>query len=479
MSGSAIMMGTAFLLPIAAAWLALERWWPGGPTQRSDRLLRLSLAGPFGAGLSSLFFFVWALAFDPSGRAMVIVETVVLFLAVIILFLMIFRNKTREVTACLPKSSSTAVSESLFPGRLINIVACAGIASLALVSFISRLLESPHGGWDAWAIWNLRARFLYRSGPFWTDSFSPELFWSSPDYPLGLPGFVASGWKFLGSETVLIPMLVAIVFFLAIGGLLFASLRCLTGQSAAVMGLIALTGTPLFIRHAAFQEADVPVAFFFLATTALMATYDNDTTRHRGWLVLAGIAVSLAAWTKNEGLLFLLALATARVTLRAFQKKWQQLGREGLNLLLGAAPTLAVLVTFKIRLAPPSGFFSQLSWDTVCEKLFDWSRYQETAPAFFKAMSTFGGSMGVLIIITLILVGFERSGFRQKRWLSGMIVLGLMLIGYFFIYIVTPERLSWHLATSLNRLLLQLWPMTVFLVYLNLREVGASKSRTG
>ena len=85
----------------------------------------------------------------------------------------------------------------------------------------------------------------------------------------------------------------------------------------------------------------------------------------------------------------------------------------------------------------------------------------------------------MLIIITLILVGFERSGFRQKRWLSGMIVLGLMLIGYFFIYIVTPERLSWHLATSLNRLLLQLWPMTVFLVYLNLREVGASKSRTG
>ena len=73
MSGSAVMMAAAFLLPIAAAWLALARWWPGGePAQRGDRLLRLSLAGPLGAWFGALFFFVWALVFTPAGRVMVL-----------------------------------------------------------------------------------------------------------------------------------------------------------------------------------------------------------------------------------------------------------------------------------------------------------------------------------------------------------------------------------------------------------------------
>ena len=41
-----------------------------------------------------------------------------------------------------------------------------------------------------------------------------------------------------------------------------------------------------------------------------------------------------------------------------------------------------------------------------------------------------------------------------------------MLVGYFFVYVLTPLDLDYHLMTSLNRLFLQLWPSVIFVVFM-------------
>ena len=44
----------------------------------------------------------------------------------------------------------------------------AGFAAVALLVFGAEVIEylrSPHGQWDAWAIWNQKARFLTRAHP--------------------------------------------------------------------------------------------------------------------------------------------------------------------------------------------------------------------------------------------------------------------------------------------------------------------------
>jgi hypothetical protein len=41
-----------------------------------------------------------------------------------------------------------------------------------------------------------------------------------------------------------------------------------------------------------------------------------------------------------------------------------------------------------------------------------------------------------------------------------------MLAGYFFVYVLTPLNLTYHLMTSLNRLFLQLWPGLLFLFFM-------------
>ncbi|MEW5796432.1 MAG: hypothetical protein AB1772_08725 [Candidatus Zixiibacteriota bacterium] len=48
------------------------------------------------------------------------------------------------------------------PERILALWGGVAAAGLAVCGFVSFALRHPHGLWDAWAIWNLRARFLYR-----------------------------------------------------------------------------------------------------------------------------------------------------------------------------------------------------------------------------------------------------------------------------------------------------------------------------
>ena len=70
----------------------------------------------------------------------------------------------------------------------------------SLISFAVAFLKEPHGRWDAWLIWNMHARFLYRGGDHWREAFASGLDWSHWDYPLLLPLSIARGWTYTGGE---------------------------------------------------------------------------------------------------------------------------------------------------------------------------------------------------------------------------------------------------------------------------------------
>ena len=51
--------------------------------------------------------------------------------------------------------------------------------------------NNPQGNWDAWSIWNLRARFLAAGGIVAHRAWSPLLSSTHPEYPLLTSAFVA------------------------------------------------------------------------------------------------------------------------------------------------------------------------------------------------------------------------------------------------------------------------------------------------
>ena len=44
-------------------------------------------------------------------------------------------------------------------------------------------------------------------------------------------------------------------------------------------------------------------------------------------------------------------------------------------------------------------------------------------------------------------------------------VVCLMLASYYVVYVTTPFDISWHVSTSVDRLLVQLWPALVLTVF--------------
>ncbi|MFL5373192.1 MAG: hypothetical protein ACJ78T_04320, partial [Myxococcales bacterium] len=86
------------------------------------------------------------------------------------------------------------------PNRMLA-AATALAAMLVLLLFVEHTVRYPDGGWDARAIWNLRARALHRA-PLRLDLvLSPEMLQSHPDYPLLLPALVADAFAVAGEES--------------------------------------------------------------------------------------------------------------------------------------------------------------------------------------------------------------------------------------------------------------------------------------
>jgi hypothetical protein len=63
-------------------------------------------------------------------------------------------------------------------------------------------------------------------------------------------------------------------------------------------------------------------------------------------------------------------------------------------------------------------------------------------------------------------MGVSRDPKIRPGIFSTAAILILMVTGYFAVYLLTPLPLEYHLATSLNRLYLQLWPSLIFLFFM-------------
>ncbi|MGA7753418.1 MAG: glycosyltransferase family 39 protein [Candidatus Sulfotelmatobacter sp.] len=471
-------LSLAVLLCPATGYLIIALGVSRTPSAASDVLLRLSLAAGYGLGVFSVIFL--------AARAIGITNLLVIdFLAFAVLLAVYLRMRPPRTRKAEPLSSE----EPFGPTWLPKIVTAAFVIALctAVYSSILRALVHPHGdGWDAFSIWNLHARFLFRGGAAWREGFSPLIPWSHPDYPLLLPAAIAHFWNCLGYENQAIPSVIGLVFTFSTVGVLFSSLAILRGRTPAMLGALTLLATPFFIQAGTSQYADVPLSFFYLAAISLVCLHNQTSgktslSRPRGLLILAGLAAGLAAWTKNEGALFLCALVAAWL-LRAVRRRRSEAQGESPDsaagrtqepfsaflFLLGVASPLILLAWFKHSVAPPGDLFSDRR--TALHKLLDLKRYRIILEWYGKEFLRFGDWFLIPETIALAVFYFLSSKSRKFHPEPGIamaiITLALTLAGYFAIYLITPYDLYWHLRFSLNRLFLQLWPSAIFIFFL-------------
>jgi len=475
----------AFTLPVflclASGFLLVSIGWQ---SYRSfaDRVFVGSLSAGFGLGIFSVVYFLSLLL---RFTHPILVDLAVC--AVLAGAFLLFRTRSAPATA------GDAEQNHRQPPWLHRFATAAFAIALAgaLYSAAMRVLAYPHGdGWDAFSIWNLHARFLFRGGSNWRDGFTSLIPWSHPDYPLLLPAAIAHFWTYLGHDAPAVPAIIGFILTFSTVGLLFAALSLLRGNLAALLGATALLATPAFVELGTAQYADVPLSFFVLASVVLVCLYDdrphNDQSASdsppAGLLVLAGFAAACAAWTKNEGLLFLCAILAARLitlTRRHGSTNWMARGRRFLPLLIAVVPAFLLIAFFKHSIAPPGDLFSDPS--TTLHKLADPARYWAITRWYFKGFFRFG--RWLLVPGTILMIGFyfacgkEEHVEPQLGIRTSVLALALTLAGYFAVYLITPYDIYCHLRFSLTRLLLQLWPSAIFLFFLLVKVSPVRDSR--
>ena len=429
-------------------------------------LLRLSLGVGLGFGLTSGVAFLLLFLTGPSSTTIFVADIVTLVILLAVCFIQRANKKGEHdsVIALLPGQDAQA-NVLLTLGFVITFL-------LAAYLFISVSLLLPAGYWDSWGIWNLRARFLFRGGENWAAVFSPLV--RHAEYPYLVSASVYRGWAYCGVETQIIPIVFAGLFTFAIPALLMASLAHFRSVSQGIIASLLLIGMPYFITQGAGQYADTPLAFFILATFILFYLYDTHDSPTPQYLICAGLFAGMACWTKNEGLLFLASMVSARLLSARICKQGKQWISQRAFFGLGLFPILILLIYFKLQV--PSNDLIYPSYHrlmTIAGQVLNGSRYLYIIRNFIDQGLTFHQFIITpipVLVIYLLCLGVAIKQQDKSFLLTAALCLGIMLTGYFSIYVMTPKNLEWHIHTSLNRLLLHLWPAFVFLFFLMTQE---------
>jgi hypothetical protein len=455
-----MLLGLLLFAPaIVIGWLLVRLLAP-----RLGTLLEISLGAGLGIGIVSMLFFalLWA---GVTGRAVVLSIQAVLIAGGI--WLMVRRPAVKSEPDPGGKSS-----------WIWLLRAAAVLVFLFFALDAAKSLEAtPDGGWDAFTIWNLKAKFLAGGPESWRNVLAPvggprnPLFGANhPGYPLLLPGSVATAWTALGETTGGIPAALALLFAFATAAILGGAVAGLRGEAAGLLALLLLLASEGFASQAATQNADIPLALYLLGTLALIAMA-ADRAWPRGVLVLAGLSCGLAAWTKNEGVPFAI-LAIAAVAWKGGRKAagWMT---------LGALPAVMLLAAFKILLVPNTEALFPKTFGQAIAKTMDFSRWLQIAESFVQSIWQMGAAWAHPVLLGAILaVAFgmaPRALVRKQLWLA-IPVVGL-LAADFAAYLLTIADLNWQLSTSNLRLIVQVWPALLLLAFLVIAPPALPEAR--
>jgi hypothetical protein len=407
-------------------------------------VFKFFLGTGIGTGLSSLFYFLWSWWKFP--------VVVFPYIELVLFILLLIVNFTREQKNRVEKKATSFA----IPSR--PTLVWTGLVILAVIfcvfAFMIRSIQAPHGLQDAWAIWNLSARFIYGGGENWIQII-PQNAWFHSDYPLLTSLNIAESWSILGTNTTRVPITFALIYVLSIIGLLYSSLMLTKDYEQGALGAIVIASVPMLQGLGSIQYADAPLSYFILATGALLYIY---TLLHETRLfIFVGLFAGLAGWTKNEGLMFIAITILLCLALSLRERK---------NLFKHFAAGLffpiVVIALFK-SIAPPSDLFVNKVGGLL--QVFDFSRYQIISFQIIKSLLSFGGwpvSL-VLIIMAYAFLVWAKPYLKGQIWIPFLMLL-FQFASYFLIYLITPYDLVNHLKNSLDRLLFQIFPLTIFLI---------------
>lgn len=443
-----LLMCAAGCLP---AWIALRRHGVHGGLLVG---YTVGFGLLVGQGLASLQVFYWRLA----GLA---APGIVAFLALTALVVLLTWWSSSPPADAGPRRPSRAF------GVLDAVAAVAFLATVVVVvqGYHAFTAQWPEGGWDAVGAWNLRAKSLFHGYDHFPELLGLTTPGAMPHYPLLLPGLLAAQYFWAGREMAAVPQVMSLLNVLGSGMLLCTWVADWSdrrfGVAAAVLFWSAM---PLWLG-AFGQGADVLVAYALLAAFAVMTTLLPGASVTGLPAGLGGFALGLLVWTKLEGLPLAVVLTVGYAATAWYMSPARMPYRQMAWLGAAAVPGVCALVFFRACWMSTSAgdMYLHGDWVSRITSLDRWwlaGRWILQRPIPVDASHGWWYSWSAL-------AGGVAVGMCSRSWwrdpVVGFWALSLTATIAFWLvsYAATPFPLEWQLASSLDRLMLQAYPLTI------------------
>lgn len=406
------------------------------------KLLKISLSFATGIIINSvLTFAVICLRLPKQEIILPIVE-------LILILYLIFIAKKRKILLSNEKVRENTLLKIF---HSITFVCC-------LILLLLHFYKDLYGSWDGIFIWNLHSKFLYtlyQSGESFKILFNPAINWSHIDYPMLLPCFNYRLHLFSNSYNFINPIVTGIIFYISVVFALAGGIKLLTNtRNGLIAGMILMT-IPVFLYESGAQCADVPLSFFILLTFIMLFLYEKF--QNKNYLLFTGLFAAASAFTKNEGILFLLVFSFLYFYTNKNHDK-----KPYLNGIL--IPALCVLYS-KIFLSSQNDIFYQMTIGDILSRLTDFSRYKTVFLYYFT--NIIKNIPWIVCLLSAYFTGTRTKYSKNTNKIMLILCLLIIFIAYTMVYLITPRDLSWHLETSSFRLIVQYISLVIFFVFIN------------
>ncbi len=325
-------------------------------------------------------------------------------------------------------------------------------------------IHYPYGGWDAWSVWNLKARFLFLAKDNWQDIFSPILWRSSPHYPILLPLINVWGWSLLSQPSNITPAITATIFTFISMGLLFSMLKPHTNLILLYLTIIAIITNPLFLKLASSQYCDIVLGYYLLATISclIMAKQTKETP----FCFLTGLFTGILSFTKPEGLISAGILFLLYIPYLVYQNKRHIIYAKKITFkfIAGLSITSIIPAIFYIIYAPTNiTFENKILSMPLLEILF---RIRAIFYSYFMNLININQWHGLLLFLFILLIAHQKKASDRYIIIIPIYLMIYMGIISFYYFINTYFEINWWLNVTLDRIIFALLPtITLWILY--------------
>ncbi len=313
-----------------------------------------------------------------------------------------------------------------------------------------RAMPLTSQAWDTWAIWLFKAKAFYLDGSIHPFLERSGEFVTQPGYPLLVPLYGTFLYVWNGGVADQAAKLMSPCFFLATLGVFYHFVCRLGWKTAAMVFTVILAGLPMFgvVAFKLAGYADTALSLYLVAATGFLYTWYRDGKLSD--LAAGSLSATAAAWTKNEGQFFLLAVillgAAGLVKRRSSLAGWYWLLLPSAVVLI---PWWAVRQMNGIEAAgftPGIDFRPELFWVSL------------------RTLAAKAGELGSYNLTFYLFIASVAAAVRLKPVGSFWIVPGLVLwqlLGALLAYATGRNDIEWWLGTSADRILAQIAPLAL------------------